>query len=278
MAKNTECLENSVLTKKDVMGAWARWQVFAEMTHSYERMQAVAVATSLGKCLRKIYANDDEKYKRALQRHLVFFNTEGNWGGAVLGMTIAMEEQMKDNDEDEKDEVINEMKTSLMGPVAGLGDSMDWGTLKPIICGLGLALSMNGSFAGVILCLVFCFTILLIGRQCWWIGYSKGAQAMATIVNGSAFKKIIKSASLLGLFMMGVLTASYVSCSTVLQIPTGDSMLAIQDVLDSIIPGILPLASVLGIYGILKKKTQKFGLISIGIVVLSILLALVKVL
>lgn len=270
-------MANKILTKKDVNLAFAKWQLFAEMTHSYERMEAIGVATSFGKALQKIYAGNDEAYKRALQRHLAFFNTEGNWGGACVGMALAMEEQMAEHDEDEKDEVINGLKTSLMGPLAALGDSIDWGTLKPIICGIGLALSANGSMLGVLFCLLFCFTILFCGYKCWWLGYNQGANAMTNVINSPLFKTITKSASLLGMFMMGVLTANYVGLSTTLAIPTGDSMLMVQDVLDSIIPGLLPLGVVLGLYGILHKKTQKFGMISIGIVVVSILGALIGI-
>lgn len=100
---------------------------------------------------------------------------------------------------------------------------------------------------------------------------------MSTILSGRMFQRLLKAAGLLATFMMGVLTASYVSLQTTLQIPTGDSVLAIQDVLDSIIPGLLPLAAVLTVYYILRNKTQKFGLIAVGVVVASIVLSLLGV-
>jgi len=270
-------MSEKILNKKDVLNAWIKWQIFAENTHSYERMQAVAVTTAFGPALKKIYANNEEGYKRALQRHMVFFNTEGNWGGAVLGLALAMEESMAEADEDEKDEVINGVKTSLMGPMAGLGDSIDWGTLKPIICGIGLTFSLKGSFIGVLFSLLFCFSILFCGYECWFLGYNKGAEAVTNLFGSPIFAKISKAASLLGMFMMGVLTASYVSLSTTLVIPTGDSVLNIQEVLDSIIPGLLPLAAVLAIYFILHNKTQKFGLITISIVIICIVCSAIGV-
>ena len=270
-------MANQVLTKKDVMSAWRRWHLFAEMTHSYERMMAIAVASSFGKCLQKIYAGRKESFIRALQRHLVFFNTEGNWGGAVLGAALAMEEQMADRPEDEKDEAINGLKTGLMGPFAGIGDSIDWGTLKPVICGLGVSVAMTGNIAGFFICLLFDFLIMFIGRQCFWVGYKQGASAMSSIFSGQMFQRFLKAAGLLATFMMGVLTASYVSLQTTLSIPTGDSMLSLQGVLDSVIPGLLPLGAVLAVYFILRNKTQKFGLIAVGVVVVSILLSLIGV-
>lgn len=272
-----ENMDKNVLSKKDVMSAWGKWQVFAEMTHSYERMEGIAVATAFGRCLEKIYAGNKEGYIRALQRHLVFFNTQANWGGAVLGAALAMEEKMVDRDEDEKDEAINGLKTGLMGPLAGIGDAIDWGTLKPVICGLGVSLALAGNIIGVFICLLFDFTILFIGRQCWWFGYQKGASAMSSILSGKMFQRILKASGLLATFMMGVLTASYVALQTTAKIPTGDSMLVVQDVLDGIIPGVLPLAVVLAVYYILKNKSQKFGWIAIGMVIVSILLSVIGI-
>lgn len=274
--EGTTMAENK-LTKKDVMSAWGRWQVYAEMGHSYERMMAVGVASSLGKCLKKIYADDDEKFKRSLQRHMTFFNTEGNWGGAVLGMALAMEEKMADCPEEEKDEAINGLKTSLMGPLAGIGDSIDWGTLKPIICGLGVSMGLTGNILGAVFCVLFCLVILFIGNKCWWLGYSKGIVAMETVFGGPLFKKVVKSASLLGMYMMGVLSASYVALQTVIKIPTESDPLVIQDILDSIIPGLLPVAAVLFVYYILRNKTQKFGLVAVGTVVLCLILSFIGV-
>ena len=271
-------MAEKVLTKKDVVNAWLTWQTFAEFTHNYERMQAIAVATSFGKCLKKIYANNDEAYKRALQRHLTFFNTEGNWGGACLGLALAMEEQLADHPEDEKDEVINGIKTSLMGPLAGLGDSIDWGTLSPIICGMFLTFSMNGSVVGCLGPVIFGLVMMFAAYQCWFLGYNKGADAISNLFDSSLFKLVSRAAELLGMFMMGVLTANYVSLSTTLMIPTGDSLLSLQEVLDSIIPGLLPLFAVLAIYFVLHNKTQKFGIITFAIFVICMLGSLVGIL
>lgn len=270
-------MADKVLNKKDVVNAWLKWQLFAENTHSYERMQAVGVCTSFGKCLEKIYAGDKEKLKRALQRHMVFFNSQANWGGASLGLALAMEEQLADKSEDEKDEVINGMKTSLMGPLAGLGDAIDFGTLSPIFCGLGLTISMNGNVLGMLFPILFCILLTVLSYKFWFLGYNKGADALMNMFEGPLFKTVSKSASLLGMLMMGVLTANYVELSTVLSIPTGDSVLSVQSVLDSIVPGLLPLAVVLVLYYLLRNKTQKVGVLSIILVATALVGSLLKI-
>ena len=100
---------------------------------------------------------------------------------------------------------------------------------------------------------------------------------METEFGGPLFKKVVKSASLLGMYMMGVLSASYVALQTVIKIPTESDPLVIQDILDSIIPGLLPVAAVLFVYYILRNKTQKFGLVAVGTVVLCLILSFIGV-
>ncbi len=269
--------KKALLTRKDVSGAWAKFMLIGEITHSYERMIAITLVSAIGNCLKKIYGDDKERFSRALQRHMVFFNTEGNWGGAVMGMTIAMEEKMADYPEDEKDEAINSMKTSLMGPLAGIGDAIDWGTLKPIILGIGLSIAITGNVFGFLVCLIFNVLLHFIGYKCWMFGYDAGAAAMGTLLSGAWFKQFVRCASMLGILMMGALTASYVSLATPLTITSGEAVVSIQEVIDGIIPGLLPLAAVGGIYLIMRNKTQKFGLIAIGIVIICILLSLIGV-
>ena len=277
MNKNSENT-SKILTRKNVMKAWGYFQIFAENVHSFERMQAIGVATSFADCLRKIYKDDDEKFKRSLKRHLQLFNSNANIGGSVLGMALSMEEQMKDMPEEEKDEAINSIKTSLMGPLAGIGDSIDWGMLKPIFLGIAVSFGVQGNPIGLFICFAFCVLILLEGRFCWWLGYSKGADVVARLLSSTLFKKVISAAQLLGMLMMGALSASYVYLSTPLMIPTGDSALSLQEAFDSIVPGLLPLASVLLIYYLMKKKTQNFGLLSLAIIVICVIGSIIGIL
>jgi D-glucosaminate-specific PTS system IID component len=59
----------------------------------------------------------------------------------------------------------------------------------------------------------------------------------------------------LGLIMMGALSASYVKITTPLKISAlKGSEVVVQQILDSIAPGLLPLAAVFAIYFYLVKK------------------------
>ena len=68
--------EKKILNKKDVFQVWVRWWWACEQTNSFERLQSLAVCFAMMPALRKLYAGNDDELRKALQRHLIFFNTE----------------------------------------------------------------------------------------------------------------------------------------------------------------------------------------------------------
>ncbi|MDR3565229.1 MAG: PTS system mannose/fructose/sorbose family transporter subunit IID [Negativicutes bacterium] len=265
------------ITKADLRKSWFLWYIFAEMSNSFERLQTLAFCACMIPILKKLYKTK-ETLSAALTRHLIFFNTEGDWGVPIHGVTIAMEEQ-KANGADVPDEAINGIKTGLMGPFAGIGDTLDYGTLKPIILGLCIPLAMTGSAIGAVLPI-----ILFVGITCgvsyslWMRGYSMGKESILNILEGGWIQELITGAGVLGMFMMGVLSASFVKLSTPLKVPLpGSDPLVIQTIIDKIVPGFLPLVVVFGIYGYLVMKGPHFVRILIVLLAVSILSALLGI-
>lgn len=204
-----------ILTKKDILKAWTKWWVWAEVPHSFERMQAPSFASAMSGPLKKLYPNEEDKPKliEALKRHMTFFNTEAHWGGGpILGLSLAMEEKKSQNYDAIPGEVIVNLKTSLMGPLAGIGDTISWSTLMYLFIGIFLPLAQKGNpigGIGPIVCLtVLCFLIgYFLTSKCYTYGYSFAENMLKSgIVN-----MIIAAASILGLFMMGGLTSTYVT-------------------------------------------------------------------
>ena len=141
-----------------------------------------------------------------------------------------------------------------MGPFAGIGDTIDWSTLKPLFIMLVLPLAESGSFLAPIIYLIL-LTGVTYAESFIFIntGYKMGTEAALTILEGGAVNKFISCASVLGMFMMGGLSASMVSVYTTAQIPTGGQPMGIQsDILDAVAPGLLTLAAVLLVYKYLR--------------------------
>ncbi len=263
--------EKKLITVKDVRSHWLRYYMTCEMGISYERLQAVGLCSALVPVLKKLYPNKEDLSK-ALQRHLVFYNTEAVFGSLINGIVIAMEEQ-KANGEPIEDETITSLKTGLMGPLAGIGDSIDWATLKPIIFALAATLSATGNPIGCFVLLALPVIQIAIGLNLSVYGYKTGRPSIRDILNSGHIKELILGASTLGLFMMGALSSTYVKLTSplVINFGNGNEPFVLQNVIDGIVPGLLPLAAVLGIYWWLNNKNQKMIMIMIVILAVSLI-------
>ena len=60
--------------------------------------------------------------------------------------------------------------------------------------------------------------------------------------------------TILGMFMMGVTAARFVTIQSSLSFVLSEREFALQSILDSILPGILPLSLVMGLYFYFEKK------------------------
>lgn len=263
--------ENSVLTKKDLKKAYFNWHMWAESCHSFERMQGMALCRAFCEPLKKLYGDDTEGLKRALKRENQLFNTEALIGASVVGAALSMEESMMGELEDEKDEAITSVKVGLMGPIAGIGDALDWTVLKPIFLGIACDLALKGSWVGALIAVIFAVALYFEGSAMFHLGYNLGKSTFAKLLGSSVFQKVILLAGAMGLFMMGALGASYVSLATPLEISiSGQDPIILQEAIDSIVPGLLPLGAIFGIRG-LMKKTNNFGIICLIIIGICLL-------
>ena len=110
------------LNKQDLRRSWFKWMASSEQSNSYERLQALLFCGSISNCLEKLYPNKED-LSAALQRHLQFYNSEADFGCLIPGIVLSMEEE-RANGADIPDEAITGLKTGLMGPLAGIGDTI----------------------------------------------------------------------------------------------------------------------------------------------------------
>ncbi len=248
------------LSKKDITKSMWIYYAGAELSNSYERLQSLVFCASMTPILKKLYSTDEE-LSEALKRHLVFFNTEGILGAIIQGIVISMEEQ-KSNGENIT------------------GDAIIWAAVMPIIFSIFLPFASNGSALGGIMPLIlYPLLTVLISYYLIHNGYKLGKKSIVSLLHGGKMKNIIFTANVIGLTMMGALSASYVSLSTPLEFSfSGGSTIIIQDVLNLIAPGLLPLAAVFIIYAYLKKKGPHYTKILFTVVIVSIIASLLGVL
>lgn len=268
--KTTE--ETKGITKKDLNKAMFRWYLSAEMPLNFENMQGIAFCGSIAPILKKLYTKKED-FIEALKRHLLLYNCNITAGGLILGTTIAMEEQRAKNPEAMPAEAITGMKTGLMGPVAALGDSFDWGIIGTLFKIAAATLAAAGNPLALAVLLVFaayCIVELVLFTN---VTYQKGRSSIRSIMGSGLMQDVISGANVLAMFMMGAMTASMVTLTTPLKI----SSVNIQEKLDGIFPGIFPLVALFLIYWLVRSKKVGTGKIVIGVIVISILCALVGI-
>lgn len=264
--------ETKKLTKSDLNSMFIRSN-FHQGSWNYERMQALGYCFAMVPIIKRLYTGEERK--QALKRHLEFFNTQPFVTAPILGVTAAMEEQ-KANGADIDDGAINGLKIGLMGPLAGVGDPIFWGTLRPVTAALGASIALTGSILGPILFFLL-FNIVRLAIRWFGVsyGYSKGTTIVADMAGGR-LQKLTEGASILGLFIMGALVNRWTSINVPLVVSTitkSDGTTAIttvQNILDSLLPGLLPLIFTFICMRLLRNKVSAVWII-FGIFVFGIL-------
>lgn len=276
-------LKPEEITKRDVTFAWLRWYYANEIPHSFDRYLAASLMWALIPILKKLY-KDKAQLAAAYQRHLLFFNTQLTWGGGTITGIMSSLESVRANEVYEgkpisiDDNLLYNTKAGLMGALAGIGDAIDSGTVQYIFIAIALPWAQQGSAVGALFPFIaFVCYQLAVGYYFAQLGFKLGRNAGAEVV-GAKMQMLIEGLSILGLFMMGILAASYIKVSSGLKFDISGKEFVIQKLLDQILPGILPLLVVAGLYVYFVKKGLKVTNALVGLTIILGVLAAIGVL
>lgn len=257
------------ITKKDLNKVFWHMQLL-NVTNNYESMQAIGFLSSFTPILERLYKDKPKEQRvEAMKRHLQFFNSHVNSDALILGISAAIEES---TDEDEK-EAVTSIKTGLMGPLAGIGDSVLKFTWLPICGSIGAALALNGSILGpIIMFLLYNIVNVAIKYYGIHLGYSKGIELVSGN-EGGILQRITNIANVIGLMVVGALIASVVKLNVITEFGVGENIIKLQDLFDKVMPGLLGLIITVVVYKILKKTNGKHApLIILSIMIICIIL------
>ena len=250
---------SNTLTKRDMMKVF--WRSFTiEWSWNYERQMNLGYTYSLLPVLQKIYPQKD-KLSESMKRHMEFFNITPWISTFPMGITIAMEETNARDDQFDPS-TINNIKIALMGPLSGIGDSLFWGTLRVIATGIGTSLAMKGNVLGPILfLLIFNIPAIAVRYYGLFLGYNIGADFIGSVQKSGLMERLTYGASVIGLAVVGAMTATMVTVNMQFTIGSGDDALTISGLADSVVPGILPLAFTGFIYYLVKKGVKSYWIL-----------------
>lgn len=201
--------ENKVTLDKKIRRSVMWRSMFLQGSWNYERMQNGGWAYSLIPALKKLYPSGEEA-KEALKRHLEFFNTHPYVAAPIIGVTLALEEE-RANGADIDDAAIQGVKVGMMGPLAGIGDPVFWFTVRPIIGAIAASLATGGSIIAPLFFFIVWNAIRI--AFLWYtqeFGYKSGS-AITKDLGGGLLQTVTKGASILGMFVLGVLIQRWVT-------------------------------------------------------------------
>ena len=245
---------NSVLTARDHRKFCSRLMITYRISQSLEYLYGTGVCYSMIPILKKIYKGNDEGLKESLHRHLAPYISEMMWGNCIMGAVVSMEETIA-NGEDLNPEVINSLKTGLMGPFAGLGDTVQYYTIMPILKSIFAPFAIQGSFIGFFWAVIQCAADMAVGYFTYGLGYRLGRRSILGLLKSGIMNKIMIGAGVLGTMMMGCMCASYINLGTSLEFTVGADAYALQGLFDMFVPGLLPfLVSVFAYVFLAKGK------------------------
>ena len=275
MAKDKTNTEH-ILSKHDLNQIWYRWGFTHLSSMSYEKIQGPSWAFSYIPFAKKFYKDDPEGRRRLLVRHSMFYNTEPQTGQLINGIVASLEEQIAMGKPVSEEMPVN-IKATLMGPLAGIGDSIIQGIIVPILLSIAMSLAKGGSVIGPLFYIV---AYGIIGPTISYIafhsGYRLGVNAIDVIVGENA-KRITDAFNILGVMVVGALAANTIVLKTIAKIPMGDKTQSLQTVLNGIFPALFPLVAVLLSWWLVSSKQMsatKVLLILTAIITIGYLIGL----
>ncbi len=263
------------ISKKTLSKSFHHWYYGNLTCFSQEHMQTFGYLTSMLPIIEELYDNKEDQ-ANAIKTYTAFFNTEPQLGAIIVGITAGLEEARANGAEDVDDETINGLRAGLMGPIAGIGDSLVVGTIIPILLGIAMGMSTGGSPVGAIFYIIVWNLFAYFGmRFLYYTGYDLGGKAVDFLV-GAQGEALRESITMLGGIVIGAVAATWVSVTTSFQLlnSEGEAYLVLQDKLDEVYPSLLTAAFVMLCWYLLSKRKMS----PIQVMLLLVVIAFIGVL
>lgn len=262
--------------EKDILRSMFLRSHMAFIGFNMVKMQANGFTHTMQPAIEAIYKDDPQGKEEAYLRHQNFFNTHAIPFSFIAGLTYALEKEKKEKGIIDG-ATINSIKVGLMGPAAGMFDSLFFNGLRIIAAGIAIGFNSQGNFLGTLLfILLYGFTQSIAKYFLLNWGYQAGTSAIDQVFNSGMMKAITRATSILGLMMVGAMVAQMVNVPLNWTIAINGAQVVIQDVINGIFPGLLSIGLVFGLVTLIKKGWRPMSLV-FGIIGLGLFCALIGI-
>lgn len=230
------------------------------------KMEAVGFTYTMEPAIESIYKDNPEGKKEAYRRHQTFFNTHAVPFSFIAGLSYAMEKQHARGEVDGT--TIENVKASLMGPTAGMFDSLFFNTFRVIAAGIAIGLCAQGNIIGTLIFILLYGVSQSVLKYFFTIwGYTLGTTFIDKVFNSGLIGILSKSASALGLTMVGAMAATMVNVPLNWVVKSGQTEVVVADILKSIFPGLLGLILLFVMVHLIKKGWRPTKLIALVFII-----------
>lgn len=256
---------------------WRSLNAHCSRVGGQARQMAIGFLWQIMPALNRYYKDQPEKKKEAFYRHVQFCNVSNAIYPFLAGLVASMEKENSEVDDFDTSSIVA-IKAALMGPLAGIGDSLLFSVVRVIAAGIGISFALQGSILGPILFfLIYNGCTMALRFSLGYVGFISGSSFITNMYQNGTLKILTKCAGILGLIMVGAMTASTVKFTTAISIPIpGGEAVALQSSLDTLFLGLVPLLLTFGCKKLLDKNVN-INWIMVGIFVLSLMMAVVHI-
>jgi PTS system mannose-specific IID component len=270
MTENKQAVEPVILNRKDLKQVLTRYVLSRQICFNYETMQSGPWVWSMHPAMKKIYKDDDilaEKYKS----YFKFFNCHPWFGQLILMSNLAVESTKNED----ATETAMDVRTGLMGPLAGLGDAIVWVLLPTVLGAIAAYQAQAGSMVGWALAVAVNIALWMVFWKLAFPVYEKGV-SFITSKSGS-LRNLTSACSILGIMVVGAMVASTVNVNITYSWTVGNLTQKLGDLLNSIVPHFGNIVATAAIYWGLGRKKMSSSLMIWIIIAVSIILGALKI-
>jgi PTS system mannose-specific IID component len=261
----------------ELQSSFLIWMFFHDAGVNFERRQNMGVAAALAPVARKLTDTLEERVAM-LRRNLLLFNSEWTFGASLIGASAALEER-RVNGEMINDAELVGARTGTMAGFDVIGNAIMTGAVTSLLVAVGTAIAQRGSLLGpVLFALLQAFIIIAVGFVSFRLGYSMTHRFVDEARVSNWLRPALFGAMRLGAFTLGALVTLFVPLTLPqgAAITIGAATLPIQGrVLDSIMPGLLPLAVTLGLWWLMRHRRVSPGVLMGACLVVALLAGVV---
>ena len=255
------------LTKRDYTKTTLR-AYFLQNGFNYSNYQGLGYGLVVYPAFKKLYGDDKDRLAKELNDNCEFYNTNPNLLPFITSIHLAMAENDMSYDE------IRGIKMALMGPLAGIGDSLSQFCIAPLFSTIFAAMAMDNIWlAPIFFLLAENITLVTIKLVMGAYGHRLGTSMIDKLSEKMGI--ISEAASMIGVTVIAGLAAAFVKMNVGINFAAGEvaegakqSVVNIQAMLDKVAPALLPILYTILMYYLIKKK----GWTTYKLVILTVIL------